>query len=100
MKISVFGLGYVGAVSCACFAKSGHHVIGVDVNQKKVDLINGGNSPIVEKDLDEYIAEGVKKGTIKATTDIHRAVQNSDILIVCVGTPSQINGNIDLSYIY
>ncbi|MGB3589147.1 MAG: UDP-glucose/GDP-mannose dehydrogenase family protein [Tunicatimonas sp.] len=100
MKISVFGLGYVGAVSCACFAKSGHHVIGVDVNQKKVDLINGGNSPIVEKDLDEYIAEGVKKGTIKATTDIHRAVQNSDISIVCVGTPSQINGNIDLSYIY
>ncbi len=100
MKISVFGLGYVGAVSCACFAKSGHHVIGVDVNQKKVDLINGGNSPIVEKDLDEYIEEGVKKGTIKATTDIHSAVQNSDISIVCVGTPSQINGNIDLSYIY
>ncbi len=100
MKISVFGLGYVGAVSCACFAKIGHQVIGVDVNQKKVNLINSGNSPIVEKDLDEYIAEGVEKGTIRATTDIHAAVQNSDISIVCVGTPSQINGNIDLSYIY
>ncbi|MEQ9439309.1 MAG: UDP-glucose/GDP-mannose dehydrogenase family protein [Cyclobacteriaceae bacterium] len=100
MKVSVFGLGYVGAVSCACFAKIGHQVIGVDVNQQKVDLINSGNSPIVEKDLDEYIAEGVEKGTIHATTDIHHAVQNSDISIVCVGTPSQINGNIDLSYIY
>nr|WKN36651.1 UDP-glucose/GDP-mannose dehydrogenase family protein [Tunicatimonas sp. TK19036] len=100
MKISVFGLGYVGAVSCACFAKIGHQVIGVDVNQQKVDMINSGNSPIVEKDLDEYIAEGVKKGTIQATKDIHSAVQNSDISIICVGTPSQMNGNIDLSYIY
>lgn len=100
MKLSIFGLGYVGAVSCACFAKLGHQVIGVDVNQQKVDMINSGNSPIVEKDLDEYIEEGVNKGAIQASTNIHQAVQNSDISIVCVGTPSQINGNIDLSYIY
>jgi GDP-mannose 6-dehydrogenase len=100
MKISVFGLGYVGAVSCACFAKDGHQVTGVDVSEHKVALINEGKSPIVEKDLDEYIAEGVKSGRIKAMTDVQTAVLSSDLSIVCVGTPSQLNGNIDLSYIY
>ena len=100
MKISVFGLGYVGAVSCACFAKDGHQIIGVDVSEHKVALINEGKSPIVEKDLDEYISEGVKSGRIKATTNVREAVLGSDVSIVCVGTPSQLNGNIDLSYIY
>ena len=100
MNISVFGLGYVGAVSCACFAKLGHQVVGVDVNEQKVKLILSGKSPIVEKDLDEYVAEGIEKGTITATTDVTKAVLASDISIVCVGTPSQINGNIDLTYIY
>lgn len=100
MKISIFGLGYVGAVSCACFAKEGHQVIGVDVNEHKVELINSGKSPIVEKDLDDYIADGNKNGLLKATTDVHKAIHESEISIICVGTPSQINGNIDLSYIY
>jgi len=100
MKISVFGLGYVGAVSCACFAKLGNQVIGVDVSELKINLINSGKSPIVEKDLDEYIEEGINKGAISATNDVEKAVHNSDISIVCVGTPSQINGNIDLTYIY
>ena len=100
MNISVFGLGYVGAVSCACFAKLGHRVTGVDVNEQKVQMILSGKSPIVEKDLDEYVAEGIEKGTITATTDVTKAVLASDISIVCVGTPSQINGNIDLTYIY
>jgi GDP-mannose 6-dehydrogenase len=100
MKISVFGLGYVGAVSCACFAKDGHQIIGVDVSEHKVALINEGKSPIVEKDLDEYISEGVKSERIRATTDVKAAVLGSDVSIVCVGTPSQLNGNIDLSYIY
>ena len=100
MNISVFGLGYVGAVSCACFAKLGHQVTGVDVNEQKVNLILEGKSPIVEKDLDEYVAEGIEKGTITATTDVRTAIQDTDISIVCVGTPSQINGNIDLTYIY
>ena len=100
MDISVFGLGYVGAVSCACFAKLGHRVTGVDVNEQKVQLILNGKSPIVEKDLDEYVAEGIKNGTITATTDVTSAVHDTDISIVCVGTPSQINGNIDLTYIY
>ena len=100
MNISVFGLGYVGAVSCACFAKLGHRVIGVDINEQKVQLILDGKSPIVEKDLDEYVAEGIKNGTIHATTDVATAVRDTDISIVCVGTPSQMNGNIDLTYIY
>ncbi len=100
MNISVFGLGYVGAVSCACFAKLGHRVTGVDVNEQKVQLILNGKSPIVEKDLDEYMAEGIENRTITATTDVATAVRDTDISIICVGTPSQINGNIDLTYIY
>ena len=100
MKISIFGLGYVGAVSCACFAKDQHQIIGVDVNDHKVDLINNGKSPIVEKDLDDYIAQANKNGLLKATTDVNYAIKNSEVSIICVGTPSQINGNIDLSYIY
>ncbi len=100
MNISVFGLGYVGAVSCACFAKLGHRVTGVDINEQKVQLILSGKSSIVEKDLDEYVAEGIENGTITATTDVATAVRDTDISIICVGTPSQINGNIDLTYIY
>ncbi len=100
MNLSIFGLGYVGAVSCACFAKLGHQVWGVDINQHKIDLINSGKSPIVEKDLEEYIAEGVAKGKIEALKQVQQAVHASDVSIVCVGTPSQLNGNIDLSYIY
>jgi GDP-mannose 6-dehydrogenase len=100
MKISIFGLGYVGVVSCACFAKAGHEVIGVDISQHKVDLINSGKSPIIEKDLEEYIGQGVNDNLIRATTDVVDAVMNTDVSIICVGTPSQMNGNIDLTYIY
>jgi GDP-mannose 6-dehydrogenase len=100
MKISIFGLGYVGAVSCACFANANHEVVGVDVSQHKVDLINEGKSPIIEKDLEKLINEGVRFQKIKATTDVRQAVLGSDVSIICVGTPSQINGNIDLTYIY
>ncbi|MEQ8554279.1 MAG: UDP-glucose/GDP-mannose dehydrogenase family protein [Cyclobacteriaceae bacterium] len=100
MKVGVFGLGYVGAVSCACFAKLGHEVIGVDVSELKVKLINDGKAPIVEKDLEEYIAEGRSKGVIQATREIEGAISESSLSLVCVGTPSQLNGSIDLSYIY
>lgn len=100
MKVSIFGLGYVGAVSCACFSKDGHEVVGVDVNQHKVDLINGGKSPIIEANLEEYISEGVENGLLRATTDLNDAINNTDISIICVGTPSQLNGNIDLTYVY
>ncbi len=100
MNISVFGLGYVGAVCCASFAERGHQVIGVDVNQAKVDLINAGTSPIVEKGLDPLIEKNVKRKSLRATTNAKEAILNSEITFICVGTPSQSNGRIDLSYIF
>lgn len=99
MNLSVVGLGYVGAVCSACFANEGHNVIGVDIDKVKVDLINNGKAPIVEKDLDEYIKRNVEAGRLKATTDLKYAIENSDITIISVGTPSKPNGDIDLTYI-
>lgn len=99
MKISVFGLGYVGAVSAGCFAKEGHEVIGIDVSQTKVDLINAGHSPIVEADIGEFIQQTVAAGKLSATTDVIEGVLNSDISLVCVGTPSNANGSLKLDYI-
>lgn len=99
MKISVFGLGYVGAVSSACLANDGHHVIGVDVNGVKVGMINQGKTPIIEKDLGKIIEQASQNGLLRATTDAREAIRNSDMSFVCVGTPSQLNGNLDLSYI-
>lgn len=99
MKISIFGLGYVGTVSAGCLATDGHFVIGVDPNKTKVDLINQGTSPIVEKDIGEMVAAAVKNNQLRATLDVRDAVMNSDISLVCVGTPSQLNGNLDLSHV-
>ena len=99
MKISIFGLGYVGAVSAGCLAADGHEVIGVDPNQTKVDLINQGKTPIIEKDIGEMIASTVSEGRLRATTDVREAVMGSDLSLICVGTPSQFNGNLDLSYV-
>jgi GDP-mannose 6-dehydrogenase len=99
MDIAIFGLGYVGAVSAACLSKEGHRVIGVDANAAKVELINQGKSPVVEKDVDEMITSAVAAGTLRATTDSAAAVRDSDMAIVCVGTPSSANGNLDLSYV-
>jgi GDP-mannose 6-dehydrogenase len=99
MKISIFGLGYVGAVSAGCLATDKHQVIGVDPNQTKVDLINKGVTPIIEKDIGEMIANTAKNGNLRATTDAREAVINSDLSLICVGTPSQLNGNLDLSYV-
>lgn len=99
MKISIFGLGYVGCVSAACLAEKGHHVIGVDINQQKVDQINSGVSPIVEPGLYELIEDNVNKNLLSATTLAIEAVQKSDISLVCVGTPSKGNGSLDLQYI-
>ncbi|HJU99829.1 MAG TPA: nucleotide sugar dehydrogenase [Burkholderiaceae bacterium] len=97
MKISIFGLGYVGAVSAGCLATDGHDVIGVDPNRTKVDLINQGVTPIIEKDIGEMIATTVKAGRLRATVDVRDAVMGSDMSLICVGTPSQLNGNLDLS---
>lgn len=99
MRISIFGLGYVGAVSAACLAQDGHEVIGVDPNETKVALINAGTSPIVEKDVGEMIAAAVAGGRLRATTSVADAVHGSELSLVCVGTPSQLNGNLDLSYV-
>src|SRR5213079_2014588 len=99
MKICVLGLGYVGAVSAGLLAKEGHEVIGVDPERTKVDLINEGRSPIIEKDLGEIIAGEVKAGRLRASTDVGEAVRQTDLSFVCVGTPSQPNGGIDLKYV-
>ncbi len=99
MKISVLGLGYVGAVSAGCLAQQGHEVLGVDPEPRKVDLINSGKSPIVEKDIGSIIERQVATGRLAATTDVIDAVQRSDLLLVCVGTPSRPNGDIELKYI-
>ncbi|KAB8041461.1 nucleotide sugar dehydrogenase [Janthinobacterium aquaticum] len=99
MKISIFGLGYVGAVSAGCLATDGHQVVGVDPNRTKVDLINQGATPIIEKDIGEMIAATVKSGHLRATADVRDAVFSSDMSLICVGTPSQLNGNLDLSHV-
>jgi GDP-mannose 6-dehydrogenase len=99
MKICVLGLGYVGAVSAGCLAKDGHEVIGVDPERTKVDLINAGRTPIIEKDIGEIIRGEVKTGRLSATTELAHAVRHTDLALVCVGTPSLPNGGIDLKYI-
>ena len=99
MNVSVFGLGYVGCVSAASFAGDGHHVIGVDVNQGKVDAVNAGRSPIVEPGLEELLAQNVADGRLRATTDTASAIRDTDVSLLCVGTPSRRNGSLDLSYL-
>jgi GDP-mannose 6-dehydrogenase len=100
MNISVFGLGYVGCVSLGCLAKNGHNVIGVDVNQNKVDLINAGKPTIIEKDIDEIIKEQYLLKTICATTDSNKAILQSEVSIIAVGTPSTPQGHLNLKYIF
>ena len=95
MRISIFGLGYVGTVSAGCLASGGHEVVGVDPVQTKVDLINAGKSPIIEAGLEQIIASAVAEGKLRATTDQNQAVRETDLSFVCVGTPSQLNGNLD-----
>ncbi len=99
MRISIFGLGYVGTVSAGCLGAQGHYVIGVDPNQTKVDLINQGNTPIIEKDIGELIQESVREGRLHAVTDVAGAVKRSEVSMICVGTPSQPNGDLDLQYV-
>jgi GDP-mannose 6-dehydrogenase len=99
MKISIFGLGYVGAVSAGCLAQDGHTVIGVDPYQPKIDLINAGRTPVIEKDTGEIIAKAVAEGRLRATRDVGEAIRGSEVSLICVGTPSQLNGNLDLKYV-
>lgn len=99
MKLSIMGLGYVGSVSAACLTRNGHQVIGVDPNKTKVDLINSGLTPIIEKDVGEIIRASVNNGLLTATTRTTDAVRDSDLTLICVGTPSMLNGNLDLTYV-
>ncbi|MBV8876663.1 MAG: UDP-glucose/GDP-mannose dehydrogenase family protein [Gammaproteobacteria bacterium] len=99
MQIAVFGLGYVGVVSAACLARDGHSVVGVDPNSLKVDLLRQGKSPIVEPELEELIVAAVASGRLVAGSDAAAAVNQCELLLVCVGTPGQPNGSLDLSYV-
>jgi GDP-mannose 6-dehydrogenase len=99
VRVSVFGLGYVGSVSAASFAADGHEVIGVDVNPDKVQAINEGRSPIVEPGLDALLREGTAAGRLRATASTRDAVHGTDLSLVCVGTPSRKNGSLDLTYL-
>lgn len=99
MKISIFGLGYVGAVSLACLARDGHEVTGVDIDQAKLDLIREGKSPIIEEGIQELMKEVADSQRVHVTTDCAEAVNNSEISFVCVGTPSAPNGSQDLTAI-
>jgi GDP-mannose 6-dehydrogenase len=100
MNISIFGLGYVGCVGAACLAKLGHTVIGVDVNENKVRLINEGKPTIIEAGIAELCAEAHAKGLMSATTDVTVAVHATDVSFIVVGTPSSKEGHLNLNYIY
>jgi len=97
VKISVFGLGYVGAVSCGCLPELGHQVIGVDTNLLKVDMINAGQSPVVEEGIDQLIQAAVQRGDLRATADLEDAVLNTDVSLISVATPSNPNYTPNLS---
>jgi GDP-mannose 6-dehydrogenase len=97
--VSVFGLGYVGCVSAACLAREGHTVVGVDVSSSKVAMVNAGTATIVEHGIGELVAEMVAAGRLSATSSVGDAVDASEISLVCVGTPSQANGGLDLAYV-
>jgi GDP-mannose 6-dehydrogenase len=100
VRISIFGMGYVGCVGAACCAKLGHHVVGVDVSAHKVELINSGRPTIIEKDIEELVKAAHDEGKLEATTDVAYAVQNSEISFIAVGTPSSREGHLNLDYIY
>ena len=99
MRISVFGLGYVGSVSAACLAERGHEVVGVDVNPTKVELLSRGQAPVVEERIGELTAEVVASGALRATTDVAEAIKNTEISLICVGTPSAANGSLSTAYL-
>ncbi len=97
MRISIFGLGYVGAVSFGCLVRQGHDVIGVDVDGHKLTLLTKGISPVVEEGMPELIEAAMASGRARVTSDAAEAIANSDISFVCVGTPSRRNGAHDLT---
>lgn len=99
MNISVFGLGYVGVVTIAYLTSRNHKVIGVDVSEVKVKMLNEGICPIVEKDVPEMLKDAKEKGLVSATVDAEEAIRKTELSIICVGTPSESNGNLDTRFI-
>ncbi len=99
MHISVFGLGYVGSVTAACLSKTAGGVVGVDISPTKVALMNEGKPPVIEKDLPELITAAVREGRLRATQDSREAVMATDLSLICVGTPSKPNGDLDVSHV-
>ena len=99
MNITIFGLGYVGCVTAALMAKDGHNVFGVDISEQKVNQLSNGISPIVEPGLDEIVAEVHASGKLRATLDVKEGLENSEISLICVGTPSANDGSLDLRYV-
>jgi GDP-mannose 6-dehydrogenase len=99
MKISVFGLGYVGCVGAACLARQGHRVLGVDVNEQKVRTIRSGRPTIREEAIDGLIADAVRKNALKATQDGVKAAGETDVSLICVGTPSRGDGRLNTDYV-
>jgi GDP-mannose 6-dehydrogenase len=99
MRIAIFGLGYVGCVSAACLANEGHQVIGVDVNPLKVEMINASQSPIIEAQVDDLVSQAVAAGNLRATAAAVEAILDADVSLVCVGTPSNHNGSLNLRYL-
>ena len=99
MDITIIGMGYVGTVTAACLAEKGHNVFGVDISESKVELINSGVSPIVEKGLDDLIKSGVENNRIFAKNGLSDAVAKSEIAMICVGTPNLSDGSLDMSTI-
>jgi GDP-mannose 6-dehydrogenase len=97
MKITVIGLGYVGAVSAGCLARRGHEIIGVDVNPLKIDAINSGEAPVMEPGLPEAISQAVEEGRLRATHDMTEAIRATELSLICVGTPSGPHGSLDLT---
>jgi len=99
MNISIFGLGYVGAVTAGCLAQRGHRIVGVDVHPQKVEAFNQGIPPIVESGLNELMKAAQAKGILRATLSCEEAIRDTDVSIVCVGTPSTITGALDLNFV-
>ena len=99
MRISIFGMGYVGIVSAACLARDGHQIVGIDPNLTKVELVNSGQTPIIEQDMPEMVKAAVDAGRLTASNDDRRAIMNTELSLVCVGTPSRDNGSLDLRHV-
>jgi GDP-mannose 6-dehydrogenase len=100
MKVAVFGLGYVGSVTAACLAKSGHQVFGVDVDEAKLGLIAAGRSPVVEPGLSELVSETVGAGRLRPTPTPSEALAGADVSVICVGTPTTYQAGTNLSYVF